>query len=40
MQGVMEGKVAVVTGANGGIGRKIALMMATAGAKVSIGFQN
>ena len=34
MAGMMEGKVAVVTGAGGGIGREIAIMMAPAGAKV------
>lgn len=34
--GLMEGKVAVVTGAGGGIGREIAIMMAGAGAKVII----
>ena len=28
MAGMMEGKVAVVTGAGGGIGREIAIMMA------------
>ena len=33
---MMEGKVAVVTGAGGGIGREIALMMALAGAKVIV----
>jgi len=33
---MMEGKVVVVTGAGGGIGREIALMMAEAGAKVII----
>ena len=33
---MMEGKVAVVTGAGGGIGREIALMMALAGAKVLV----
>jgi NAD(P)-dependent dehydrogenase (short-subunit alcohol dehydrogenase family) len=32
--GMMEGKVAVVTGAGGGVGREIAIMMAGAGAKV------
>jgi len=32
----MEGKVVVVTGAGGGIGREIAIMMAAAGAKVII----
>src|SRR5690242_20796992 len=36
MAGMMEGKVAVVTGAGGGIGREIALMMAAAGAKVIV----
>ncbi len=35
MAGMMEGKVAVVTGAGGGIGREIAIMMAGAGAKVN-----
>jgi NAD(P)-dependent dehydrogenase (short-subunit alcohol dehydrogenase family) len=29
----MEGKVAVVTGAGGGVGRAIAVMMALSGAK-------
>ena len=33
---MMEGKVVVVTGAGGGIGREIAIMMAAAGAKVVI----
>src|SRR4051794_33051864 len=33
---MLEGKVAVVTGAGGGIGREIAVMMAAAGAKVII----
>ncbi len=33
---MLEGKVAVVTGAGGGIGREIALMMALAGAKIVI----
>ena len=33
---MMEGKVAVVTGAGGGIGREIAIMMAAAGAKVIV----
>jgi NAD(P)-dependent dehydrogenase (short-subunit alcohol dehydrogenase family) len=36
MPGMMDGKVAVVTGAGGGIGREIALMMAAAGAKVIV----
>ena len=36
MAGMVEGKVAVVTGAGGGIGREIALAMARAGAKVLI----
>jgi NAD(P)-dependent dehydrogenase (short-subunit alcohol dehydrogenase family) len=36
MAGMMEGKVAVVTGAGGGIGREIAIMMAKAGAKVIV----
>ena len=36
MAGMMEGKVVVVTGAGGGIGREIAIMMAVAGAKVII----
>ncbi|HWI13665.1 MAG TPA: SDR family NAD(P)-dependent oxidoreductase, partial [Burkholderiales bacterium] len=33
---IMEGKVAVITGAGGGIGRAIALMMAQQGAKVVV----
>ena len=33
---MMEGKVAVVTGAGGGVGREIAIMMAQAGAKVIV----
>ena len=36
MAGMMEGKVVVVTGAGGGIGREIAIMMADAGAQVII----
>ena len=36
MAGMMEGKVAVVTGAGGGIGREIAIMMSKAGAKVIV----
>ncbi|MGH7087491.1 MAG: SDR family NAD(P)-dependent oxidoreductase, partial [Stellaceae bacterium] len=36
MAGMMDGKVAVVTGAGGGIGREIAIAMAKAGAKVLI----
>ena len=36
MAGMLEGKVAVVTGAGGGIGREIALMMANAGAKIIV----
>ena len=36
MPGMMEGKVAVVTGAGGGIGREIAIMMAGQGARVII----
>ena len=36
MPGMMEGKVAVVTGAGGGIGREIAVMMAGAGARVIV----
>ncbi|MGH7211100.1 MAG: SDR family NAD(P)-dependent oxidoreductase, partial [Acetobacteraceae bacterium] len=36
MAGMMDGKVAVVTGAGGGIGREIAVMMAIAGANVII----
>ncbi len=36
MAGMMEGKVAVVTGAGGGVGREIAIMMADAGAKVIV----
>ena len=36
MAGMMEGKVAVVTGSGGGVGREIAIMMAAAGAKVIV----
>lgn len=36
MAGMLEGKVALVTGAGGGIGREIALAMAKAGARVLI----
>ena len=36
MAGMMDGKVVVVTGAGGGIGRAIAIMMADAGARVII----
>ncbi len=36
MTGLMQGKVAVVTGAGGGIGREIAIMMAAAGARVIV----
>src|SRR3954449_8443465 len=36
MPGLMDGKVAIVTGAGGGIGREIALAMARAGARVLI----
>ena len=36
MAGMLEGKVAVVTGAGGGIGRAIAIMAASEGAKVII----
>ncbi len=36
MAGMMNGKVAVVTGAGGGIGREIAIMMASEGAKVIV----
>ena len=36
MAGMMNGKVAVVTGAGGGIGREIAIMMAGEGAKVIV----
>jgi len=36
MPGLMDGKVAIVTGAGGGIGREIAIAMARAGAQVLI----
>ncbi len=36
MPGMLQGKVAVVTGSGGGIGREIALMMAGQGAKIII----
>src|ERR1700752_5165532 len=36
MAGMLDGKIAVVTGAGGGIGREIAIAMARAGAKVII----
>ena len=36
MAGMMEGKVVVVAGAGGGIGRENAIMMAAAGARVII----
>ena len=36
MVGMLEGKIALVTGAGGGIGREIAIAMALAGAKVVI----
>ena len=36
MAGLMEGNVAEVTGAGGGSGREIAIMMALAGAKVIV----
>ena len=36
MAGTVEGKIAIVTGAGGGIGREIAIAMARAGAKVVI----
>ncbi len=36
MAGMLEGKIAAVTGAGGGIGREIAIAMARAGAKVII----
>src|SRR3954451_17133429 len=36
MAGLMDGKVAVVTGAGGGVGREIAIMMDKAGARVII----
>jgi NAD(P)-dependent dehydrogenase (short-subunit alcohol dehydrogenase family) len=34
--GMMDGKVVVVTGAGGGVGREIAIMMAGAGARVIV----
>lgn len=36
MAGMMDGKVVVVTGSGGGVGREIAIMMAAAGAKVIV----
>lgn len=36
MTGMMDGKVVVVTGSGGGVGREIAVMMAAAGAKVIV----
>src|ERR1700739_2025117 len=36
MAGMLEGKIAAVTGAGGGIGREIAIAMARAGAKVIV----
>ena len=36
MAGMLEGKIAIVTGAGGGIRREIAIAMARAGAKVVI----
>ena len=36
MTGLVDGKVVVVTGAGGGIGREIAVMMANEGANVVI----
>jgi NAD(P)-dependent dehydrogenase (short-subunit alcohol dehydrogenase family) len=36
MAGMMQGKVVVVTGAGGGVGREIAIMMADAGARVIV----
>ena len=36
MANMMDGKVVVVTGAGGGVGREIAIMMASEGAKVIV----
>jgi NAD(P)-dependent dehydrogenase (short-subunit alcohol dehydrogenase family) len=36
MPGIVEGKVAIVTGAGRGIGRAIAMLMAAEGAKVLV----
>ncbi|MBV8938012.1 MAG: SDR family NAD(P)-dependent oxidoreductase, partial [Alphaproteobacteria bacterium] len=36
MAGMLEGKIALVTGAGGGIGREIAIAIARAGARVII----